>query len=147
VSVRVRRAGIVGLAGIDALAATGNNPIVGADEDPGGQDVARDLIEGAEPDSADSDIPQFHQLFREILNAFPVGETLRYGEVASSVADQIGLDAAARERRLPTGKSVFENRVQWGLTGLTKAELVELVARARCGSRMKVFACGLFESR
>ena len=85
-------------------------------------------MEGAEPDSSDSDIPQFHQLFREILNAFPVGETLRYGEVAASVADQVGLDSAARERRLPTGKSVFENRVQWGLTNLTKAELVELVA-------------------
>lgn len=85
-------------------------------------------MDGAEPDSSDSDIPQFHQLLREILNAFPAGVTLRHGEVASSVADQIKLGAAARERRLPTGKPVFENRVQWGLTSLTKAELVELVA-------------------
>jgi hypothetical protein len=103
---------------------------VGIDEDPGGQvqAVALDLMADVEPDSSDSDIPQFHQLFREILEAFPVGERLRYGEVASSVAGQIRLGAVARERRLPTGKSVFENRVQWGLTSLTKSELIELVA-------------------
>ena len=101
---------------------------MGVDEDSDGQPVAVDLMEGAEPDSSDSDIPQFHQLLREILNAFSVGAILRHGEVASSVADQIRLSGPARERRLPTGKPVFENRVQWGLTSLTKAELVELVA-------------------
>jgi restriction system protein len=65
-----------------------------------------------------------------VLNAAVNGE-VRISDVVASLADQLGLSEEDRAALLPSGRQqVFDNRVRWAKTYLTKAGLIESTKRA-----------------
>ena len=82
--------------------------------------------EGADPGVAGR-IPQFSKLFRPLLELLADGRDWKVPDAALAVADELGLGEEARTLRVQTGRLLFENRVRWAVTSLSKAELVELV--------------------
>ena len=73
------------------------------------------------------EIPQFFELFRPLLEVLADGGDWKVADASEAVADRVGLDEAARQLTLPSGRLLFENRVRWAFTSLSKAELAELV--------------------
>jgi hypothetical protein len=74
---------------------------------------------------AASRIPTFDRLFRPVLEAVADGEARSLIDVTDLVCDLVGLDDESRGVRLPSGRTVIENRVRWATTNLVKAGLVE----------------------
>src|ERR1019366_8724285 len=48
-------------------------------------------------------------------------------DASEAVADRVGLDEDARALTLQSGRLLFENRVRWAVTNLSKAELADVV--------------------
>jgi len=93
-------------------------------------DFSEDLDEvGGEPEVA-ARIPQFFELFRPLLEVLADGCDWKVSALSEAIANRIRLDDEAKALRLPSGRLVFENRIRWGVTSLTKAELAELVGRS-----------------
>lgn len=76
-------------------------------------------------------LPQFHKIFRPVLEVLSERDDLKIPELTRIVADCIGLDREATEVRLPSGGLLFENRIRWAALSLSKAELMELVGPSR----------------
>lgn len=90
------------------------------------EDISEEVEEaGVEPDAAG--IPQFFELLRPMLEVLADGREWKVPDAAEAVADLLGLSDVARGLRLPSGRLVFENRIRWAFTNLSKAELAELV--------------------
>jgi hypothetical protein len=81
---------------------------------------------GADPGIA-ARVPQFFDLFRPLLEVLADGRDWKIPDAAEAVADRIGLDNEARALKLGSGRLLFENRVRWAFTSLSKAQLAELV--------------------
>lgn len=63
---------------------------------------------------------------RPILQALAEGEDLSGAAIAASVARGFSLTPADLDERIPSGEATtFENRVEWALTYLRRAQLVE----------------------
>jgi restriction system protein len=74
-------------------------------------------------------IPDYQSLMLPVLDASSRGE-VRIGEVAEELADKLGLSSEERSELLPSGKqTVFNNRVHWAKSYLSKANLVEITRR------------------
>lgn len=79
-------------------------------------------------DHADQ-IPDYQSLMLPVLRTAKHGE-VRVGDVIKTLADVLGLDEAARNALLASGRqTVFANRVHWAKTYLAKAGLVEATRR------------------
>ena len=95
--------------------------------DPKFDDVSEDLDEaGAEPGLAVS-VPQFFELFRPLLEVLADGCDWKVADASEAVADRLGLDDEVRALTLQSGRLLFENRIRWAVTSLSKAELVDLI--------------------
>ena len=70
-------------------------------------------------------VPTVDALLRPVLDALADGQTRDMAEVVELVADLVGLDADGRRARIPSGRTVIENRVGWARTSLVKADLVD----------------------
>jgi restriction endonuclease Mrr len=89
--------------------------------------VAAGIDETGADESVAARIPQVHELFRPLLEILDDGAAWNIAEASEAVADRIGLDPEARALTLRSGRLVFENRIRWTFTSLSKAELVDLV--------------------
>jgi len=69
-------------------------------------------------------VPGFQEFMLPTLRLLADGETRTWREVASLVADALGLSDEDRADTLPNGKLVFENRQAWALTHLGQAGLI-----------------------
>ena len=94
----------------------------------GVEEAPEELEEGGADAEVAARIPQFFELFRPLLEVLADGRDWKVQDASEAVADRIGLDEEARRLTLPTSERlVFENRVRWAFTSLSKAELAELV--------------------
>jgi hypothetical protein len=75
--------------------------------------------------SLESRAPTTDQLLHPVLEALADGETRDTATVAKMAADLLGLDAATRALKVPSGALRIEHRVGWARTNLVRAGLVE----------------------
>ena len=74
-------------------------------------------------------IPDYQSLMLPVLLAAANGE-VRFADVVHDLAEKLKLPPEARAELLPSGKqTVFNNRVHWAKTYLTKAGLLESTRR------------------
>jgi hypothetical protein len=83
--------------------------------------------EGQAPtaESLVSRAPTTEQLLHPVLEALADGRTRDIPTVAEMTADLLGLDAATRVLKVPSGALRIEHRVGWARTSLVRAGLVE----------------------
>ena len=62
-----------------------------------------------------------------MLELLADGREWKIPDAAQAVAEGLGLGDEARTLRLRSGRLLFENRIRWAVTNLSKAELAELV--------------------
>src|SRR4051794_29475398 len=90
-------------------------------------DALDDVVEVPARPTAASAVPQFFDLLRPLLAVLADGGNTKVPDASDAVADRLGLDEEARTLRLRSGRLLFENRIRWAVTNLSKAGLVELV--------------------
>jgi hypothetical protein len=90
-------------------------------------DVSEDLDEASADPGVAARIPQPFELFRPLLEVLGDGQDWKIPDAAEAVADVLGLGDEARTLRLRSGRLLFENRIRWAFTNLSKAALAELV--------------------
>lgn len=90
-------------------------------------DASEELDETTADPGVAARIPQFYELFRPLLEVLVDGGDWKLPDAAEAVADALGLGEEERTVRFRSGRLLFENRVRWAFTSLSKAELVELV--------------------
>ncbi|HEX5924583.1 MAG TPA: winged helix-turn-helix domain-containing protein, partial [Baekduia sp.] len=90
-------------------------------------DVSEELDEATADPGVAAGIPQFFDLFRPLLEVLADGSDWKPPDAAEVVADAMGLREEARTQRLRSGRLLFENRIRWAFTNLSKAGLAELV--------------------
>jgi hypothetical protein len=90
--------------------------------EPGSQAPSEEPLE--------SRAPTTEQLLQPVLDALADGQTRDIPMVASMAADLLGLDAATRALKIPSGALRIEHRVGWARTSLVRAGLVEQPAEA-----------------
>ena len=74
-------------------------------------------------------IPDYQSLMLPVLTAAPETET-RFSDLVEKLATEIGLTTDERSALLPSGKqTIFNNRVHWAKTYLTKAGLLSSTKR------------------
>ena len=74
-------------------------------------------------------VPDYQSLMLPVLS-ISTNQEARFGDVVDRLADQLGLTPEDRGELLPSGKqTVFNNRVHWAKTYLTKARLLESTRR------------------
>ena len=77
-------------------------------------------------------IPDYQSIMLPLLQHLKDGQTRSIRELADELADEFGLSTAEREELLPSGRQpTFRNRVGWARTYLSKAKLLERVARGQ----------------
>lgn len=76
-------------------------------------------------ESRESRAPTTEQLLHPVLEALADGQTPDTPTVAKMAADLLGLDAATRALKIPSGALRIEHRVGWARTSLVRAGLVE----------------------
>ena len=76
--------------------------------------------------SSAASVPTVDQLLHHVLGALADGRQHDLSEVVEKVADALDLDPESRAVRIPSGKTVLENRVAWARTCLAKAGLAEV---------------------
>ena len=89
--------------------------------------MSEELDEATADPGVAAGIPQFFDLFRPLLEVLADGSDWKLPDAAEVVADAIGVGEEARTLRLRSGRLLFENRIRWAFTCLSKAELAELV--------------------
>ena len=72
-------------------------------------------------------LPTVEQCLRPVL-ALSAKVDITRRSAAATMEDHFNLTAEERDLKIPSGQSKFSNRVQWGMTYLTKSELIERVA-------------------
>lgn len=78
-------------------------------------------------------IPRFDQLLRPVL-ALAQSSPISRATATEAMAKHFQLDEEAAAARIPSGQSTYiGNRTGWAMTFLTKAKLIEKVARATYG--------------
>lgn len=76
-------------------------------------------------------IPDYQALMLPVLRRAATGET-RVADVATAIADEMGLSEAEREELLPSGRQrVLHNRIHWAKFYMGKAGLIDSPARGR----------------
>lgn len=75
--------------------------------------------------SAGPALPMIDDLLRPILDVIADAKPHHLRDVVQAVSDLLELDADARNRRIPSGRTIIENRVGWARTSLLKAGLVD----------------------
>jgi len=90
---------------------------------PEDEDVEGPAGEGGEGTSAS--LPTSRDLWKPVLDVVADGEPHSLPEVVQAISDVLNLDKEARNRRIPSGRTVIENRVGWARTALIKAGLVD----------------------
>lgn len=91
------------------------------------EDASDDVAEPGAGPAVASVIPQFFELLRPLLAVLAGGRDWKVPDASEAVADQLGLDDDARALRVRSGRLLFENRIRWAFTNLSKAGLAELV--------------------
>jgi hypothetical protein len=71
-------------------------------------------------------VPSVDQLLHPTLSALADRQTHDLPEIVGTVADALELDPQSRTARIPSGRTVLENRVAWARTCLVKAGLAEV---------------------
>jgi restriction system protein len=75
-------------------------------------------------------IPDYQTLMLPVLQAFADGKDHSYRQIIEELAKQFHLTEEQRQTLLPSGRqAVFDNRVGWAKTYLSKALLIEQVQR------------------
>jgi len=75
-------------------------------------------------------IPKYHELMRPVLELCSDGQEHQSREIRNRLADRFQLSEEQLAEMLPSGQqTVFDNRVGWARTYLTKAGLIEKIAR------------------
>ena len=90
-------------------------------------DVSEELDEATAHPGVAARIPQFSELLRPLLEVLADGGDWRLPDAAEAVAEALGLGEEERTVRFRSGRLLFENRIRWAFTSLSKAELAELV--------------------
>lgn len=76
-------------------------------------------------------IPDYQTLMLPVLRLAATGVT-RVPDVATAIADQLGLSEAEREEMLPSGRQrVLHNRIHWAKFYMAKAGLIDSPERGR----------------
>jgi len=76
-------------------------------------------------------IPDYQALMLPVLRRAATSET-RVADVATAIADELGLSEAEREELLPSGRQrVLHNRIHWAKFYMGKAGLIDSPARGR----------------
>lgn len=77
-------------------------------------------------------VPKFFSFFSSILRSLSTGETLHVKQIRAQAFDSLHLSEEDRTALLPSGKQrTADNRVNWALTYLKKAGLVERPATGK----------------
>src|SRR6266498_1406164 len=77
-------------------------------------------------------VPMFHQFFRPVLEALKDGQPRHWSELQSIIATRLQLSQEDYEELVPSGQRTrMADRVQWALTYLRQAKLVETAGRGR----------------
>lgn len=91
------------------------------------EDASEDVAEAGASPAAASAVPQFFELLRPLLEVLADGRDWKVPDASEAVADRLGLDDEVRALRVRSGRLLFENRIRWAFTNLSKAGLAELV--------------------
>lgn len=77
-------------------------------------------------------VPDYQSLMRPLLAEHQGRGEIRRPELRDALAAQLGLTAADREERLPSGtQATFDNRVNWAVVYLNRAGLLRMPSRGR----------------
>lgn len=79
----------------------------------------------------ESSVPIWPEFVKPTLEVLATGEVLARRTIASRTIELLELSDAAREEQLESGGNRAENRANWSITHLTKARMIERVARAQ----------------
>src|SRR5471030_1966850 len=75
-------------------------------------------------------IPDYQSLMRPLLAFGQDGKEKNISEAISSIAKEMNLSQAEREHLLPSGQSIFYNRVHWARTYLDKSGAIKKTRRS-----------------
>jgi restriction system protein len=84
---------------------------------------AAELRLDAEETGADAGAPSVVDLLQPLLNYLADGKVHHVGDVTHALNEHFQLPEEVRNRRLPSGALLMENRVRWARVLLTKAAL------------------------
>lgn len=80
--------------------------------------------------SAEQTLPKYHELMRPLLLLTADGQNHTIREAATAISQQLSITDRQLKVMLPSGQqTVFENRLGWARTYLTKAGMLEKVGR------------------
>ncbi|MHB8660092.1 MAG: ADP-ribosylglycohydrolase family protein [Solirubrobacteraceae bacterium] len=122
-----RRKGVEGgvdLAGDDELEIATGDDLDGHFEV---EEAAEGLQDGVLDQRVAGQAPQFHQMYRELLDALAEQEEMSVPELTNAIGARMALDENVMQLRLASGRFVVRNRVHWAATSLLKADLIELI--------------------
>lgn len=74
-------------------------------------------------------VPKYNEMYRELLMCLSDGREHKSNELKDSVAKLLNLTESDRAELLPSGQSVYDNRIAWAKTYLKKAGLLENAKR------------------
>jgi len=92
-----------------------------------------ELENGAGGEQVVARIPTVHRIVGDVLQTLADRGDCVVSDLSAAVADRVGLDEEARNLKLRSGRLLFENRIRWAGTILTKAQLAEWVGPSTLG--------------
>ena len=81
------------------------------------------------PDARPTEVPTWPELLRPVLSVMTSGENLHRKDIFDRAAEAAGLSDSAKSEQLNTGGLRYEQRMQWVLSHLSRANLVDRPAR------------------
>ena len=81
------------------------------------------------PDARPTEVPTWPELLRPVLSVMTSGENLHRKDIFDRAAEAAGLSDSAKSEQLNTGSLRYEQRMQWVLSHLSRANLVDRPAR------------------
>ena len=77
-------------------------------------------------------VPKYNEFFSPVLRALETGEIKHVSEIRKFALDYLNLSEEDRKAMLPSNtQRLVDNRVNWSITYLRKANLIERVARGK----------------
>ena len=77
-------------------------------------------------------VPKYNEFFSPVLRALETGETKHVAEIRKFALDYLNVSEEDRKVMLPSNtQRLADNRVNWSITYLRKANLIERVARGK----------------
>lgn len=77
-------------------------------------------------------VPKYNEFFSPVLRALETGETKHVSEIRKFALDYLNVSEEDRKAMLPSNtQRLVDNRVNWSITYLRKANLIERVARGK----------------